>query len=164
MPKDLGFQQDLAFQFRCWRLQRVGWVLLTLVLCGALIGLFGHGMLADATIHDASGRVRVDYERFLRYDRLTRITLSISGLPRTSDTIRVQFHDRYLQDVTLQNIVPTPAKTTRIADGIALEFFVNSDDPAILQFSASFQTIGPVTGLIRIGDHEWVRFTQYVYP
>ncbi len=138
--------------------------MLTLVLGFAVVGVFGHGMLADATIHDASGSIRVDYERFLRYDRLTRVTLSISGLPRTSHTIRVQFHDQYLQDITLQNIMPTPAKTVRMADGIAFEFFVDSDNPAILQFSTSVQTIGPVTGLIRIGDRDWVHFTHYVYP
>lgn len=164
MHQDLGFDQDLPFQFQCWRLQRTGWVLLALVLSGASIGLFGHGMLADATIHDPSGHVRVDYQRFLRYDQLTRVTLTLSGLPGTSGTVRIQLHDRYLNDVTLHNIMPTPAKTMRTAEGIDFEFFVNQDDPAILRFSASAQTMGMVTGLIRISGRDWVPFTHYVYP
>ena len=164
MHQDLGFEQDLPFQFQAWRLQRAGWVVLALVLGGASIGLFGHGMLADATVLDPSGTLRVDYQRFLRYDELTRVTLSLSGIPNTSGTILVQFHDRYCDDVTVQQVMPTPAKTTRTAEGIAFEFFVDQGDPAVLRFSVSAQTMGPVTGLVRANDRDWVRFTHYVYP
>lgn len=164
MHQDLGFEQDLPFQFQAWQLQRAGWVLLALVLVGASVGLFGHGMLADATIQDASGNVRVDYQRFLRYDQLTRVTLSLAGMANTSGTVRVQFHDRYLQQVTVQNLMPAPAKATRTAQGIEFEFFLDQGEPAILRFSASVQAMGPVTGLIRIGDRDWVQFTHYVYP
>jgi hypothetical protein len=164
MHQDLGFEEDLPFQFKSWRLQRMGWAALALVLGGASLGLFGHGMLADATAQDPSGTMSVDYQRFLRYDTLTRVAISFSDPARTTNRVQVQIHDRYLKDATVHDVMPTPAKVTRTAEGIEFEFFVSQGEPAIVRFSASVQAVGPVTGLIRAVDGDWVRFTHYVYP
>ena len=47
---DLEIEQDHDFQRRSWRLQRAGWIVLSLVLLAGLLGLFGSGPLAHATV------------------------------------------------------------------------------------------------------------------
>jgi len=64
---DLDINQDLAFQRRSWSLQRIGWGLIALVLIAALLGLFGHGPLSEATTDDPSLPIRLAYERFGRF-------------------------------------------------------------------------------------------------
>ncbi|MCC2642374.1 MAG: hypothetical protein K0S45_2787 [Nitrospira sp.] len=164
MHQDLEFEQDLPFQFQAWRLQRVGWGLLALILLAASVGLFGHGMLADATVHDSLEVLKVDYQRFLRYDTPTFFTITLPAPARTDDSVRVQLHDQYLKDVTLHEVMPAPAKVTRTAEGIEFEFHVSQSDSAVLRFSASMKTMGAVTGLIRTMDQDWLWFTHYVYP
>ena len=56
-PGDLQLEQDLVLQQRTWRVQRIGWVVLALiVLCGTL-GLFGGiGPLNSTSTQAADGR------------------------------------------------------------------------------------------------------------
>ena len=62
----LSLNQNLIFQKRFWRAQRIGWGVLTVALLAALLGVFGSGPLSHTTVSDASGRLTITYERFAR--------------------------------------------------------------------------------------------------
>src|SRR4051794_40698086 len=65
--RDLEIEQDLAYQRREWAFERVGWLLLGLLLLAALVGLLGRGPLSNTTAGDPGGPLRVEYQRFLRH-------------------------------------------------------------------------------------------------
>jgi hypothetical protein len=61
----LQIDEDLAFQRREWKIQRVGWGAMALVIIAALLGVFGTGPLSNATLEREG--LRLEYERFCRF-------------------------------------------------------------------------------------------------
>jgi hypothetical protein len=64
---DLEIQQDLNYQRREWRIQRLGWVVMRLVILAALLGLLGNGPLSKASVTATDGSLRLDYHRCWHY-------------------------------------------------------------------------------------------------
>ncbi|MCK6497869.1 MAG: hypothetical protein L6Q38_00145 [Nitrospira sp.] len=159
----MGIDQDLPFQYRAWRYQRMAWAALALTLAGALLGLFGQGPLADASVRSADGQVTLDYERFTRYDRTTWLIVSLPRSDHRTDSIQILFDKDYAQAVTLRFPLPTPVDTAWTAEGLRYEF-TRPEGGGIVRLLLSIQAVGPVTGRIRAGQGEWLPFTQFIYP
>ncbi|HET8720461.1 MAG TPA: hypothetical protein VFM24_00430, partial [Nitrospira sp.] len=49
----IQFDQDLRFQERIWRIERVGWLAMAAILFAAVLGLFGRGLLSQASVEVA---------------------------------------------------------------------------------------------------------------
>jgi hypothetical protein len=58
--------ESLSLQRREWRVDRVGWVVMGLILVAGLLGVWGGGLLGSVTATGSDGRVLVDYDRFVR--------------------------------------------------------------------------------------------------
>lgn len=71
----LEIHEDLPFQEREWKIQRAAWVFMALVIVLALLGLFSTGPLSSAKEEAADGALTVGYERFIRHDGRTTITI-----------------------------------------------------------------------------------------
>lgn len=68
----LELEDDMRFQHRLWRIERLGWLLMALLVVAAAAGL-GPGPLART---QASGeRLLVEYDRVARLDTATEIDL-----------------------------------------------------------------------------------------
>ncbi|MEP7151377.1 MAG: hypothetical protein ABI856_06680, partial [Nitrospira sp.] len=68
MDKKIQIEQDLPFQYRQWRLERIGQVLLACCIVAALLGLFGHNPLSTTTGQTSDGRLSIHYDRFARIE------------------------------------------------------------------------------------------------
>ena len=163
MHDRLGINQDLPFQQRAWRYQRLAWGMLGLTLIGALLGLFGQGPLADASMVDASGTVTLDYERLTRFDRLTYLTVSLSAAP-TADALEILLDAPYAQAVVLHQSMPASARMEWTAEGVRFRFPRVLGKTMIVKLLLSVKSAGPVRGRIRVNQGDWLTFTQFVYP
>src|SRR5688572_20481984 len=83
----LEVHQDMEFQQREWRVQKLGWILMFLFIAAAVAGAFGAGPVSNATAGEQGSAVWVDYERFGR--RGGPLTLRIHARPAGSE-LRVQ--------------------------------------------------------------------------
>jgi hypothetical protein len=98
-------EEDLAFQQSDWRVQRVGWAVLALVIVAALAGLLGPGPLSSATAGGGDAPL-VEYERFVRHGGQTDLTIRIDA--RDAGPVRVAISREYLAAVQLRQILPAP--------------------------------------------------------
>ena len=110
---DLTIEHDEGYQRREWRFQCVGRWLIGIFILLALLGLFGKGGLAGASME--AGQFRADYERFLRRQTGTRLQLTISNAT-ASDTFHVTIASEQLADIHITDITPTPLEVASHQD------------------------------------------------
>ena len=149
--------EDLKFQRREWKIQRVGWAAMALVIIAALIGVFGTGPLSSATIQGEG--LRLEHERFCRFQRSTQLRFTIDG---TGDPVRVLIGSEYLDSAMIERITPEPAKAESVSDGVVFQFAVHG--PATVTFHLMPKKFGLVSGKARLGQAAPIIFTQFIYP
>jgi MFS family permease len=67
--------EDLEFQRKWWRFERIVWSIFVVILICDLLGLFGRGWLAKATRTTPDGALKLNYERIERADTPSIMTL-----------------------------------------------------------------------------------------
>jgi hypothetical protein len=76
---DLEISQDLAFQRKTWKAERIAWGCIGLIAMSALAGLFGNGPLSRATVGRTEKGFWIEYDRFVRYESPTMLRIHAQG-------------------------------------------------------------------------------------
>jgi hypothetical protein len=164
---DLQINEDLEFQRRSWVLQRVGWVVMGLVVLAALLGLFGGtGSLGGAKAGSEDAVMSVSYERFLRFMKPTTLQIRLSPEAGTEGEVTVWLDREYLEGMQVQQVTPQPDSAEAGPDRLTYVFKVDDPNgPTAVTFDLlPQQKIGPLKGRAGIDDGEPVNFSQFVYP
>ena len=162
---DLQIGEDVDFLRRAWRVQRVGWALLVLILLAALLGLTGTGPLSQATAGSEGGPVRVEYERFVRANAVTDLRVRLGpGVPREGRA-RLWFDRQYLHKVEVTGVVPEPESVEVSPDRVTYVFLAaEGGGPVELAFDLKPMRFGSWSGRMGAGDAEPVHLRHFVYP
>lgn len=156
---DIG--EDLAFQRRNWRAQRVGWVLLGLLIAAGLAGLLGPGPLSDVSARDGE-RLEVEYERFVRHGSPSDIRVTI---PRPgTKLVRVAVSRDYLDAVWLMEILPTPMRVQAADSDVVYTFERLGSGPLEATFGIRPKALGTHEARIALDDGSRVSVRQFTYP
>ena len=152
----------MTFQQKDWRAQRVGWVLLALVLAAGLAGLLGPGPLSSAT---ASGgdTLHVEYERFVRHGSQTHVTVRIAAAE--PGPLQLTISRQYLEAFHVKQILPAPARV-QAGDPDLVYTFEGPDTagPVELKFFLQPESLGSHTGRLSSGLGSAVTLRQFTYP
>ena len=163
MAKDLEIQEDLPFQYRHWRRQRVGWWGIACVLAAALLGLFGHHPLSRTTTQTKNGMLVMTYDRFGRAASDAELILSVASSSQEAGTFRVWFDSDYLDAARVVSISPLPLRGEARQGGH--DFVIQTDGgPSTVLFSIQFQRFGIIRGRVRVNDGDAVPITHLVWP
>lgn len=164
---DLEVNQDLEFQRHIWTVQRVGWVVMTLVVLAALLGLFGPGLFGRATAGNQEAPVSIEeYERFLRFEKPTTLRVHLNLTAGAGGEVRVWLDREYLESVQLQQVTPQPERVEAGSDRLIYVFDVAAepDQPTAVTFNFQPDKIGPLKGQVGLAEGESLAFRQFVYP
>jgi hypothetical protein len=162
---DIDLDQDLELQEREWTLQRVGWVVMVLVIVAALLGAFGTGPLSSASSGGSAEGFTVDYQRVVRHQGESRVTIHVNGDQVSEGQVEVWLGSDYVNAVRVTQISPEPEEV-RLADERVVYVF-NVDDPAELvtvNIDLVPQEMGWIPVDIGIVDGEDVSFHQVSLP
>jgi hypothetical protein len=161
----LEIDQDLHFQQKEWRIQRIGWGVMALLIVAALLGLTGSGPLARVTTGDAGAPLQLEYSRFVRLDAPTTFDIEIAGEAITGDQVELRVDRAYLQDVSVEQIVPEPAEVRSAGDDLIFVFAVDEPgQPVSVTFDLRHTAFGPRSGQVGLADEKAVAFGQFVLP
>jgi hypothetical protein len=146
--------------------QRVGWVILVLLLLAGGLGLFGGwGPLVPAVSGDQNGVVQVEYDRFVQYLAPLQFRIRVTPPADGGDTVRLWLDRAYLDQFTIQAIVPTPEGEEVGTDRVVYEFkLADAGQPFVVTFDVRHTHAGLVNGRAGLEDGPTITFWQLVFP
>jgi hypothetical protein len=149
---DVELSEDMRHERREWTAQRVGWVLMALLVGAALAGAFGSGPLARARA--AAPGLEVEYPRFARDDADAELTVRLAGG-------QLWLGRELLERFELELVTPPPDRVAMQGDRWIYD---HGGAPAEVTLRVRPRTPGASSvRLGAVGGGE-VRLEQLVYP
>lgn len=167
--EDLQLHQDLAFQRRSWKVQRIGWIMMALFVLAGIMGLLGPGLLSHTTISTPTQSLQVEYDRLIRLHASTR--LKVQATPTTSTVgdadrmMQIQIRRKYLEQFQIAHILPEPEAVVIQPTNLRYGFLISkSDQPTSITIDLEPKQVGWIEGEIGLSADTQVQFKQWVYP
>lgn len=160
---ELEIPQDVSFQYRHWRRERIGWVLIACIIAAGSCGIFGHHPLARATAQTADSRLTVEYDHYARAESSGELVIVMKPDPRGDGIIRLWFDAKYLNSLQVLAVSPLPLRGEARQGG--RDFVFQTDgQPVTAMVSIQFQRVGVVHGRVRLNEGEAVNVAHMVWP
>ena len=161
---ELEIDQDIAFQQREWRAQRIGRFGLLVVIVLAVAGAFGAGPLSSATLRTPDGRLELDYSRIARHRSPEPLRIRI--VPPAADTsVDLWINREYLHGLAVQRISPDPVRVTSDNERLVYRFGIaNASRPAEVVFQVDADALWMRRGAIGFVGGDSITFRQFVLP
>lgn len=160
----IEIEQDLEFQRKSWKVQRIGWMIMLLITLGGLIGLFGDGPIADARAGD-SRTLTVEYQRLVRLSAEEKLAITPgSASVASGPTVSIWLDRKWMSRHDLRGMVPEPESTSVASDRVTYHFRVDPRIPSKIEFDMQTKAIGLIRGRAGIVGGSTVTFNQLSYP
>lgn len=158
---ELDITKGEAFQRREWRMERIGWALVTLFVLAGLVGLLGTGPLSSATA--TSGAVSVEYHRVAHYEADDSVTLIFAPAAVEAGAVTATLTGEWPGAVDIQGISPEPSEQLLVPGGLVLELPVERSGELEVSITFRAQELGSQQAELSVGS-DTVRFSQLVLP
>lgn len=162
VEREIG--QNLPFEERWRNVSRLAWLVMGSLVLAAATGLLGRGPLARANAAAPSGQWRVEYDRFLRAAYPTDLTLELQPGVTQSGRVRVELRGGFGKRVRVQGVLPPPAGSEPLADGVAYTFVTPAGAPARITLQQDPGGMGPVPSQILVANDTSLTISQFVFP
>jgi hypothetical protein len=157
--EDLDINQDLKFERRSWRVRQVASIVFAALLVAALLGVFGSGLVSDATRESDAKSFAVEYDRFLRFGAPATVHVELrSGGSETN----VSLSRSYLSQFDVRGIKPQPESVTALPDRLVFTF--KYEAPSRVDFNLLPRHAGRQRGTVTVDGEDSASFSQWVYP
>lgn len=159
----LEIEEDLQFQRRSWRAQRIGQWLVALFVLGGLLGVFGHGWLAEREA--GAGGLTARYPGFLRRQTPSEITLRLAPDPAVRErVVELWMDDALAERFEFTEIMPEP-ESRRLQDGRPVHrFTVNGFTAATIRLRMNSRDWGWSRARLGLVGGPEVELRQLIYP
>jgi hypothetical protein len=161
----LEIDEDLTFQRRMWRVRPMGFAILWAILVAAVLGLFGGGLFSSARATDGTGHLRVEYERFARFQSPLVLRFRMEPPAARERQVRVWIDRRYLEAIKIESLVPEPVRSEAAEDRIVFTFdLADADRPASGAIHFQAEKIGLLRARVGLEGKAAATFNQLVFP
>jgi hypothetical protein len=122
VDKAIAVGENLEFQRKWWRFERVVWSFFLVVLICDVCGLFGRGWLAKASRVTKDRALALKYERIERASTPSIMTLEFANNAIENGQIRLFVSDSIVKPLGAQRISPQPEQSSIGENGITYTF------------------------------------------
>lgn len=155
--------EDLPFQRRWWKFERLIWMFFTLVLAADLSGILGRGPLAKAERHSSDGTVVLKYEWVLRENTASMLTILPGQGAIAGGKLQLFVSDELLKQLGTQRVIPQP-ETSAIGGGGVTYTFAATQLPMTVQMELKPARLGEQHFSVAAGGGEPVQAGTFVLP
>lgn len=164
-PGGLQLEQDLDFQRREWRAERLGWALMLIAAVAALLGLLGPGPASWVTAGEKGGALWVEYHRFERFKAPTALTVHVGPGAIRDGKVRVHISQSLMEPLDMATVTPQPDAVEAQGDQLIYTFAVApSDAPTSLSFSGTTHKFGWWEGEVGLVGGPAYAIGTMIYP
>jgi hypothetical protein len=160
---DLEIDEDMRHTRAEWKVERVTWVIMGLVVLAALSGLLGPGPLSGAAAGERAAGLQVSYERFERSHSQTMIRIEV-GPPAIRDgAFQLWIGREYLDAVRVLRMDPEP-DGSEVAPDRVIHSYRAPGGPVAINIHLEIRDMGRVRGRMGVAGGPEVHWTQLAYP
>jgi hypothetical protein len=160
---ELAVGEDLEFQRRWWRFERIIWILFLCILVCDMLGLFGRGWLARAQRSTPDKALTLDYERFERASTPSIMTLKFGPDAVKDGNIQVYVSDDVVKWLGAQRVSPQPA-VSHVGSGGITYTFAAGPAPATVQIELEPSFPGLHRFRVQLRDSSPIEGDVFVFP
>ena len=155
-------QEDMAYQLKVWRFERVGWYVLVLVMLMGLLGVFSRGLVSSRDVLSGDGKLRVEYEMFHRNGSTNSMKISVSATPNSA--VELDLAGQFLDGFSIETLQPAPLHSRSFSQGIKLWVSTDLDGQATLYITLRGDGLGFFRSHITSPGTKGVRLDQFIFP
>lgn len=159
--KELDIDEDIQHEKLKWKIERISWIILLVILLLALAGGLGAGPVSSRIIETRSFSLK--YLFINRYSAPAELKIHTKFIPREDFTIWIK--DSFIKEAAELSVNPNP-KSYYVQNGNAIFVFEendNNNDPVAITFQFNHQRIG-ITNLRAGIRKDYIETTQIVLP
>jgi hypothetical protein len=154
--------EDMSYQLKVWRFERVGWYVLVLLVILTLLGLFSRGPLSTRELQSGDGRIGVEYELFHRNGSINPLVIHLKGQP--SEVLEVELGGDWMEGFSIETQQPQPLRTSGAGQGMKLWIQADAQGQASLYLSTLGEGLGFYHSRIAMPGGAVVSFDQFIFP
>ena len=158
--------RDIEFQRKEWRAQRIGWVVMALIVIGAMVGVLGNsGPVARASRTAGDGSFEVHYYRLERHHGPGELSVEVAPEAVQDGEVRLWLDRDFVVRAEIQRVVPEPDRVAIEPDRV-IYVFAAGEQPGPLTIAFSYEHDGYWLEQGRLGlvDGETVEFSLFLFP
>jgi hypothetical protein len=152
---DLQLDEELKLHRRGWVIQRVGWVIMFLIIIMAALGAFGEGILSEKKVKQ--GNINIEYQKFFRYETEMKILLES---PQHISSL--SFPQEYLKEFRMLRIEPEPDNNSTINSEVVYNFLPSNN--RIVTVYLIPKNYGSIKGYIKVNGGATTELNHFIYP
>jgi len=156
------FREDMRFQLRTWRVERVAWAVMGLLLIAALAGLFFHGPLSTSVVRSADDSLAIDYQRFAHKTTMTHFVVRIG--PPLRDQVLLRLSPSFTGMYDIEALEPRPLHSSSGSYGLEYVFGRSAAGDLAVHIAARPKRFGFVSVHVEVEGRGAVNIAQFVYP
>lgn len=162
---DLEIHQHLSHERLEWRIERIGWVAMALMLLAALVGLLGPGPLSSATAGERDSELRVEYDRFGRYQAPAMLRVHLGPTATRDGKARLWLSREYVENIELHHIDPEPERVELADDRLIYTFNVpDRTVPTVVTYHLEANKFWRMPVSVGLDGGAPLNFRQFIYP
>jgi hypothetical protein len=100
----LEIDENFEHHVRMWRIKRVCWGVMALLIAAALIGFLGPGPYSETSAQGPAG-LHIEYQRIARYHAPAHFNLKVPG---GKDDLEISVPAKFVKEIELEHIDPEP--------------------------------------------------------
>ena len=155
-------REDMRFQQRSWRAERIGWIAMALVLVAALAGVFFHGPASHRIARSADKYLAIEYERFAHKTALTHFVIRIS--PPVAEQVLVRLSPAFAVTHDTESIEPRPIRSSGGSYGLEYVFARSAAGDLTVYIAARPKRFGVMSLHVEVEGRGAVNIAQLIYP
>jgi hypothetical protein len=161
--KEIAVGEDVEFQRRWWKFEKVVRVVFIVLVVLDLAGVFGRGPVAKANLATEDGAMTVTYERIERTGTPSVLTVKFGEAAIQNSKVHLWTSEDLVTGLGNKQIAPQPA-TSVVGDGGLHYTFPASAKPAEAVFSLQPSSPGLYNLTLRVDGSRDLHFKILVMP